>query len=223
MSLATQDRIRLKLRETALRLRKEEVRFRTIAGVEAISNIIRYLPGGREQFIELVQHAVINDKIEARAWYDVYRDLDFYERRDCSFDDICEASGISPDRLMSCIVGNAMKSRIDLGKLMAAMMHPDIVKQSAESAKRIVGDYAQIALEDRRMQFIHAGFIPAPKGTIVKVSANAQAAAAASAEPTVPRFAEDVQVSKPNRLGFLEQGRDTSPSPVEAQILPDEE
>ena len=204
--LPLQDRIRLQLREIAYKMDGDPGRVRltrTLAGVQSLSFATRYLEGGRTRFLELVQLAALNNVPVACKWYAVYADLDLNGRMHCSFDDVCAAAGISPDALMACLVSTGMKQGVDVGNLVAAALHPDIVRASAESAKRIVGDYVEIAQEDRRMQFLHHQFIPVPKGTTINISANAKAAAAASAEPTVPKFAEDARVGEAAVPEFL--------------------
>jgi len=204
--LPLQDRIRLQLRSIAHKMDGENAGLRlgrTLPGVQSLSFATRYLEGGRTRFLELVQLAALNNHPVACKWYAVYADLDLNGRLHASFDDVCAAAGIAPDQLMACLVSTGMKQGIDVGNLCAAALHPDIVKASAESAKRIVGDYVEIGLEDRRMQFQHHNFIPTPKGMTVNISANAKAAAAASAEPTVPKFAEDVHVEEPAMPEFL--------------------
>lgn len=201
-----QDRIRLQLRASAHKRDGDAGALRltsTLPGIQALSFVTRHLEGGRTRFVELVQLAAMNQVPVAQRWYAVYADLDLNGRMHCSFDDVCAAAGVTPAEIMGLLVTTGMQQGIDVGNLVAAGLHPDLVKISGDSAKRIVGEYANIALEDRRMQFLHHNFIPAPRGTVVNVSANAQAAAAASAEPTVPNFAADVRVEQPKMPEFL--------------------
>lgn len=197
--LSMQDKIRLRLSEIRqLRERnagKEPAKtLSTAAGVHALSFATRYIEGGRERFIEFVQLAVLNNHPAACAFYEVFLDLSTYQRDVVSFDDVCSAAGVRPSDLMACVVACAMELARDTGNLVASLMHPEVVRQAAKSGKRIGGDWANIGLEDRRMLFQHAGFIPVPKNTIVNVhaSANAQAAAAAASEPSVPKFSDDL-------------------------------
>lgn len=201
-----QDRIRLQLRAVAHKIDGQEGYnrlSRTMPGVQSLSFVTRYLEGGRTRFLELVQLAALNNHPIACKWYAVFADLDLNARMHCSYDDVAAAAGVTPAALMGCLVSTGMQQGIDTGNLVASALHPEIVRASAESAKRIVGDYVEIAQEDRRMQFLHHQFIPVPKGTTINISANAKAAAAASTEPTVPKFADDVRVGHAEVPEFL--------------------
>lgn len=193
------DRIRLKLRDTALRLgnTKPLDRLPTVPGVHALALAIRYIEGGRARFVELTQMAMLNGNTHAEAFLIVYADLGTRDRELVSFDDICAAAGVRPADLMSAIVSTAMEYGTDVGNLVAAAVHPQLVHQAGKSAKRIGGPYAELGFKDRLLMLQANGFAPTPKGTNVHVhanaSANAQAAAAAAAEPSVPSFSDDLQ------------------------------
>lgn len=161
----------------------------TLPGVQSLSIATRYIEGGRERFIEMVQLAVLNKNPHAQQWFMVYADLTPNERIRVSYDDVCAASGVMPSELMAAVVSNAMTFGVDVGNMVAALTHPQVVAAGARAAKETAG------IEDRKMLFQHHGFIPSPKGTQISIhaSANAQAAAAASKDPTVPSFADDLQ------------------------------
>ena len=165
----------------------------TIAGVHALASATRYMEGGRERFIELMQLAVLNHHEDAEKWYAVYADLLLSERVIVSWDDVCAAAGVTAKSIISIIVTTAMEFGQDAGNLVAAVTHPEVVRQAAKSAKRIGGQFAEISYKDRQALFQHHGFIPMPKGTTVNVHANAsasaKAAAVAAADPSMPSFA----------------------------------
>lgn len=166
----------------------------TIPGVQSLSIATRYIDGGRERFIEFVQFAVLQEIEAAKKWYVVYADLLPSERRVVSFDDVCAASGVRPSDLLAGVISAAMEYGIDVGNFVAAVAHPLIVSKSIESAQRITGKGASIGLRDREMLFQHHNFVPTgAKGPLVQVSnhasANAQSAAVAAADPSVPSFA----------------------------------
>lgn len=173
-------------------------RLPTLPGVSSLSIATRYLPGGRPRFVEYVQFAALNDNEIARAWLFVYDDLMPSERVIVSFDDVCAASGVKPSDLMALVVTTAMEYGIDVGNLVAAAGHPEVVAAGVESAKRIAGKGAGIGLRDREMLYQHQNFLPSGRGgPVVNVhnnaSANAQAAAVADADPSVPSFAATVR------------------------------
>jgi hypothetical protein len=172
----------------------------TIPGVQSLSLAIRYLPGGRASFLEYVQAATIDGDATARAWYAVYASLSNYEQARVSFDDVCAASGVGVSNLLRAIVGSAVDAHTDVGNLMAAVFHPKVVHAAGKSALRIGGKYADIALKDRQSLLTHAGFLPAPKGSVTRVEVNANAAssssaaaAAAAVNPSVPSFQDDMR------------------------------
>lgn len=197
--LSDEDKIRLRLRETQQKLSKKDgaapTALPTLPGVHALSFATRYIDGGRPRFIEYVQLAMLDNHPAACAWYAVYADLNAYDREHVSLDDVCAASGVRPKDLMSVVVAVAMDYGTDVGNLIAAVTHPEVVRQAAKSAKRIGGDHASIALEDRRMLFQHHNFIPVPRSMAININASASAAAAAAAtqEPTVPSFVDDIR------------------------------
>lgn len=163
--------------------------------VNALAFALRYLPGGKKRFLEFVKLAVLNGDPAAKVWWAAYADLTTHQRLRVSFDDICEAVDVKPSMLMAAIVGHGMEAAADVGTLIAAAFHPQVVQAAGESALRIDGEHAEIALEDRKNLLMARGFLPVPKGTAVHVhaSANAQAAAASSSEPSVPKFAQDME------------------------------
>jgi hypothetical protein len=169
-------------------------RLPTLPGVSSLSIATRYLPGGRDRFVEYVQFAALNTHDIAKKWLFVYDDLLLSEQRIVSFDDVCAAAGVKPSELMALVVSTAMEYGIDVGNLVAAAGHPEVVAKSVESASRIAGKGAMIGLRDREMLFQHHNFTPTSRGgPIVNVSqhasANAQAAAVADSDPSVPSFA----------------------------------
>lgn len=195
------ERVRVRLRDKLrTRLMKSTgdpglTRLPTLPGVSSLSIATRYLPGGRERFVEYVQFAAVNDHEIAKQWIFVYDDLLPSERQIVSFDDVCLAAGVKATELMALVVSTAMEYGIDVGNLVAAAGHPEVVAKAVESASRIAGKGAMIGLRDREMLFQHHNFVPTGRGSgpIVQVnqhaSANAQAAAVADADPSVPSFA----------------------------------
>lgn len=200
------DRLRFKLQEYAKAIPKEREVVRnklvTLPGVNALSMATRYIEGGRERFVELVQMAVLNGIPAAESWWEVYSKLLTNERLKVSFDDVCAASGTSPKDLMAAVVSTAMEYGQDVGNLVAAATHPAVVARLAESAQRITGKYAEVSHKDRIafLQGQPVRFLPQPRGNTVTVnaSANSQAAALAANEPSVPTFADDMSsLSRP--------------------------
>jgi hypothetical protein len=189
------DATRLALREKAHgRSRRIKTPLPEMPGIHALSMTVRYMPGGREQFLEFVKLAALNRDEHAMAFWAVYADLLPTQRTVCNFDDVCFAAGVKPADLMRGVVGHGMEASVDMGNLVAAALQPDVIAAMGKSALRIDGDHAEIAARDRTQFLQGRGFLPLPKGasTHVHVNANATAAAASAAEPSVPRFADDL-------------------------------
>lgn len=212
--LKKQDEIRLKLRDVVRRVRPDTAGalpkdLPTIPGVQSLSIATRYIDGGRQRFIEFVQMAMLNRLPACEKFWLVYADLLPGERMVVSYDDVCAAAGVRPSELMAEVVSTGMEFGTDVGNLAAAALHPAIVHQTGKSAKRIAGQYADIAMKDRHAMLQARGFLPVPKGAQVHVhasaSANAQAAAAASADPSVPSFAENMAALTHPRAAVQQQ------------------
>ncbi len=169
-----------------------------LPGISGLAIATRYIEGGRTRFIEYVNYAALNGVECAMKFWHVYADLNVTDRIRASLDDIAWAAGVQPAELMGQVVATAMRHSIEVGNLVAATMHPDIVRQAAKSAKRIGGQHADIAFKDRLLLLQAAGLAPLPKGQQTSVhvhanaSASAEAAAASKSDASVPSFADDM-------------------------------
>lgn len=212
--LTDQEKISIKLRQKLGAFKKlaPGIQLPTLPGVQSLSIATRYLEGGRDRFVELVQAAALEQHQPAIDWFVVYADLLPYERAKVSFDDVCAAAGVKPSVLVGLITSVAMEMGRDVGNLVGALTHPQVVAASVAAAKTPGG------IEDRRMLFQHHGYIPVPRSTVVTVNANASASAAAGARAEsggVPSFAEDLAAIK-------ETGQVATralPPAVEAEVL----
>lgn len=154
--------------------------------------LLRYVPKGRQTVVDLVQRASRNGDTAAQRWWIVWSDLREIDQKRVDLDAICELSSVTPDEFMAIVISTAMRLGIDAADLTAAVMHPRIVAQTAKSAMRIGGTFAEIAQKDRQWMLENRKFIAGPRGTVVNVNANAQAAAAAQSQPSVPTFLESI-------------------------------
>lgn len=195
LTLSRKDASRLKLRTEARVARGGRMPndLPTMPGINALSFTIRYLPGGRKRFLEFVRLAAMNGDPSATAWWMVYADLTPTHRQRASFDDVCTASGVKPAALLAGVVGHGMEAMADMGNLVAAAFHPEVVAAMGKSATNID---SEIGAADR-VAFLQArGFVPVPKGAAIHLhanaSANAAAAAAVAADPSVPKFSDDI-------------------------------
>ncbi len=231
--LAPEDRVRLKLRETQRKMSKDgeaPTALPAWPGAGSLSIATRYIPGGRATFVEGVQAAMLERQPHAEKWWAVFADLLPSERADVSFDDVCLAAGVRPSKLMAEVISVIMELGRDAAGMVAAMMHAKVLGKMAESAERIDGVHAEIALKDRHAFLQGMGTLPLPRGTTINVnaSANAKAAAGAAQEASVPSFVATLGEASAARralpaanetLSFLVP--DTSPAgeAVEAELI----
>lgn len=171
--------------------------------MNALAHATRFLPGGRAEFLEGVSRAMLEQLPAATNWWMVYAKLLPSHRLTVSFDDVCIAAGVRPSQLMAEVISCTMEFGQDVGQLTSAAMHPVLVHQLAKSAKRIGGEYADIAQKDRHAFLQARGFLPVPRNVSVAVHANANASAqstaqsaavaASAADPSVPSFAATME------------------------------
>lgn len=197
--LTDTERARLELRKVQRKLSKNEanVTLPTLPGVQPFSAMTRFIEGGRDAVIDIIQMAVLNNDPAAVAWWEVYRELPSYPRSIVSFDDVCAASGVTPQQLIITLVTTAMNWGRDVGNLVQAITAPKVVTKLVESAQRIDGPHAEIGLKDRHAFLQAQGTLLAPRSATINVhaSANAQAASVAEKEPSVPSFTETIKAT----------------------------
>jgi len=162
----------------------------TIEGIQALSMAIRYLDGGRPRFLELVQNAVMHDQPAATQWWYVFADLTLMERTRVNFDDVCVGAGVKPTALMLEILSTEMEFGREVADVVRVAALPKVMGVFVKSALK-EGD--EIGERDRTRYLQSMNMIPTPRGTTIHVAANAQAAASAAMEPSVPSFAEDMK------------------------------
>lgn len=180
----------------------------SLPGYDSISAACRFVRpdadrSARDRILDFIWAAAVNASDVAQRWWVIYADLTTHERARVSFDDVAVAAGIQPARLVAIIVETAMTTGRDAADLVAAVTHPEIVAQTVKSAKRIGGDYADIAHKDRMTLLQNRGFAAVPRGMSVHVHANAnasaQAAAASASRSDIPSFMDDVKSVGPAR------------------------
>lgn len=180
--------------------------------INALAFTIRYLPGGRNRFLEFVKLASQNGDPVADAWWKVFCELVPSERKNVSFDDVCAGAGVKPSALLASVVGHGVEAMTDMGNLVAAAFHPEVIAAMGKSALKIDSD---IGSEDRKLFLQGKGFLPTPKGASIHLHANAsassQAAAASSSEPSVPKFAADIASLADSRSEVQRQLAEAAP------------
>lgn len=161
----------------------------------ALNLAMRYVEGGRQTFLEMIQRLAYNGDSDAQAIMQIYDDLSTVQRERIDLDTLVFAAGVLPNRIMGKIVDETMQVGRDVAEMVASTTLPALMARTNESAMRIDGDHAEIALKDRHALLGHQKMIPVPKGASVHVHAHAQAAAAAQAQPSVPTFAESIDAA----------------------------
>ena len=144
-------------------------------------------PGGRDGFVEMMRLAHDLEPGLApivQAWDDLPR----YKRRHISLDVIAEANAkLDVAKITGLVTEASVRYGINLSNMLAGLAHPQIVAASIKRALQPDGT------QDRRMQFLHSGFLP-HEGSVFNVSATAGAAAqsvssaAVNAGPGLPPF-----------------------------------
>lgn len=172
--------LRKKLRERAALLGLPLVDY-----VNTLTMAIRYMGGGRTQFLAFLALAV-SESDDAAKFLTCFAELTPAEQDHANIDLVCQAAGASPVRLLQAAVGAAFTTGIETANLMAATAFPQTLQTTIDMAHRP----GEEGFKDREMLMKHHGFLPQPKGTTINVSAvsSASAAAAAKAEPSMPSF-----------------------------------
>lgn len=191
-------RYKAPLREPArLTARAKELGLPMIDYEPSLAMAIRFMDGGRHRFLQFVQLAGEDGEEDANKFMVVYQELRPREQALVDLDLVCKAAGISRVGLLKTVVGVAFQQATEVGNLVAAAAHPSLVETTVRSAKRLNSGIGQ---RDRHALLSHAGFLPTPKGAVINVVANAQAAASASAsDPSVPSFLDDVNTASAAR------------------------
>ena len=174
-------------------------------GKGAIAQAIRSPNVGRGRCVSYIQLAAQSGSIDAQKWMTAYRSLKPYEQKLVAFEDICLATGVKASVLMGLMVSAATAHGMETSNLLAATLQPRVVQALATSAVRTTGVYAEIAQKDRFAFLQNRGMLPMPRGVQINVSANANAAAKASENPSVPTFFEDMRSLEAAKEGVQKQ------------------
>lgn len=186
----------------ARKARSLGLNLQTIKGMRPISEAASLV--GKKRFLEGIYLAVVNEDPHAKAWWKAYEGLDEYAKQinQVIFDEVALSAGVRPDDLLKAVVGAAVTLGSRTNEMVYAMMSPKVVKAMATSAARVnplkhSDKVLDIAQKDRQSLLQGKGFLTSRGGPSITVNTNASAAAAAKAEaasvePTVPSFLDDV-------------------------------
>lgn len=163
-----------------------------------LSMAIRRMRGGRAQFVNFLALAAEAGDEDAKKFIQIFSEVKPSEQPDVSLDLICITAGVSRVDLLKTAIGIAFENQVDVSKLVEVSTLPALVDRAIESAMKLDSATGQ---RDRMALLQHHGLMPAPKSTVINVTATAaaQAAASASSEPSVPSFLQDVDVATGSR------------------------
>lgn len=151
----------------------------SLPGVQTLALAVRFLPGGRDRFVEYIQLGALNADDTCLRFWQIWAELTPAERQTASFDDVVAAGGIKPADLLAAMVKHAVNFGTDVGRLVYAAAHPQVIDASIQSALKLESTIGQV---DRLRLLEAQGFLPVvQKGPVVSISASAQAAAGAMA------------------------------------------
>jgi hypothetical protein len=156
-----------------------------------ITALCTFLHGGKRAFMELAKMAPQIEPALAALIEDWER-LNYTVKRAANLDDMCKLRGIDPAHFLSVVGEAAMKFRDDASIIITAMNMPKIVSRSVKQALNPEG------VDDKRMIFQHANFIPTSKvGTEVNVlnQAAAKAEVNLTSKSTLESFEKTVRAA----------------------------
>lgn len=110
------------------------------------------------------------------------------DRRVVKLEDLLSGCEISPDEFLSFVVPAIYRRNVDMGQLIAAVSHPQIVQAAIVSAQMDDG------FKDRELLLTANGFLPTKQGASISiqnnnsVNASASAAAVSSGGSGMPSF-----------------------------------
>lgn len=173
-----------------------------------LNMVARRLDGGRKEFFRLVALAAAHGDDACRKFLLIFSELPAREQGRCNIDEVCMAAGVSPLALLTTAAAIGYQADVEISGLFRAIAHPEVVRRTIESAKRIDGDFASVAQKDREWLHQSAGFIPVPRNNVINIGVNASASASAESAPqgsSVPSFLVDVQATEGPRATVQRQ------------------
>ena len=112
------------------------------------------------------RHAAENDEEMAKVMA-AYDGLKKRERAAATPEFVCDLAGVDPRDFAAEVFREYLSFSGDAANLIAAAGLPEVVRKSVEVAKTTKG------VQDRKMQFEHANFLPQKQGGGIHVNANA--------------------------------------------------
>lgn len=151
-----------------------------VAACPKVASYFKSIPGGKTAALRYLR---LSDHSDARRFITVYDNmlLPAFVRKVLPFEAFIIASGLTVTRFCSVVAQEGGRIESEIGSLVAASHHVDIVEASIRAAMD-----PELGLNDRVMQLKHMGFLPTPAGSRVNVNVHNSANAQAAALPTAP-------------------------------------
>ena len=145
------------------------------------------------------------------------------DRASVKLEDLCAAADITPDEFLGLVVPALFRRNLDIGRLIAAMAHPQVVEASIQAAKTQWGSL------DRQMLHTQSGFLPTKAGQQINIDNRKQTLVAGggsgvkdTSAPGLPSFEQDaIEGAEVLRgdAGTGSTGRKLLPAPRESQAV----
>lgn len=130
------------------------------------------------------------------------------DREKIKLEDLCQAADISPDEFLGLIIPALWRRNLDIGRLISAMAHPQVVEASIQAAK------TQWGALDRQMLHTASGFLPTKAGQQINIDnrkqtvvAGGQGKVSDTSAPGLPSFEAEMIEGAEALRG--DAGRDT--------------
>lgn len=130
----------------------------------SLGKLAAIIPGGRKSIIEYARLAAeYNPDVASMVEYwDHGREK---HKTGLSIEKACYKANLSMRDLFTSITAVMYEVNVEnFGNMIAALAHPEVVKQSIRQAQKPSG------YKDREMLFKHAGFLPLPKGSTININ-----------------------------------------------------
>lgn len=177
--------------------------------------------GGKQTAVEAARMAQEDDPRLKKMVY-AWDSATERDKTTIKLEDLCSAADITPDEFLGLIIPALWRRNLDIGKLIAAMAHPQVVEASIQAAKTQWGSL------DRQMLHTASGFLPTKAGQQINidnrkqiVNANGTTVKDTSA-PGLPSFEQDaIEGAETLRgdAGSGTTGRKQLPAPRESQAV----
>lgn len=147
--------------------------------------------GGKETAINAARLLIETDPRFKRLVY-AYDSASEIDKKSIRLEDLCAAAEVTPDEFLGLTVPALWKRNTDMGRMLAAVSHPQIVETSIQMAKTPFG------IKDRAMIFEHTGFLPTKSGPQINIDNSRKTLNVGKGQvedtgaPALPSFEEDM-------------------------------